>query len=106
VEHVQGALAGAVAYSPVPRPVTGHRGRLPLGAGQGGTKTRKGRRVLKLPTGTAKAFKEHRKRRATERLQAGGQWQNHDLVFCREDGTPLDRWQDRREFAVITKAVA
>jgi site-specific recombinase XerD len=25
-------------------------------------------------------------------------------VFCREDGTPLDRWQVRREFAVITRA--
>jgi Phage integrase family len=25
-------------------------------------------------------------------------------VFCREDGTPLDRWQVRREFAAITKA--
>src|SRR5207244_5318402 len=26
------------------------------------------------------------------------------LVFCRDDGTPLDRWQVRREFAAITKA--
>jgi site-specific recombinase XerD len=25
-------------------------------------------------------------------------------VFCREDGTPLDRWQVRRDFATITKA--
>jgi integrase len=25
-------------------------------------------------------------------------------VFCRTDGTPLDRWQARREFAIITKA--
>ena len=25
-------------------------------------------------------------------------------MFCREDGTPLDRWQVRREFAAITKA--
>jgi len=28
----------------------------------------------------------------------------HDLVFCREGGTQLDRWQVRREFAVITRA--
>ena len=27
-------------------------------------------------------------------------------TFCREDGTPLDRWQVRREFAVITRAAA
>jgi hypothetical protein len=25
-------------------------------------------------------------------------------VFCREDGTPLDRWHVRKEFAKITKA--
>jgi site-specific recombinase XerD len=46
---------------------------------------------------------KHRKRQAAERLQAGEQWQDHDLVFCREDGTPLDRWLVRREFAVITR---
>jgi excisionase family DNA binding protein len=45
-----------------------------------------------------------RKRHAAERLQAGEKWQDHDLVFCREDGAPLDRWQVRREFAVITRA--
>ncbi len=71
---------------------------------KGDTKTRNSRRVLKLPTRAVEAVKEHRKRQAAERLQAGEQWQDHDLVFCREDGTPLDRWQVRREFAVITKA--
>jgi site-specific recombinase XerD len=49
------------------------------------------------------ALRKHRKRKAAERLQSGGKWQDHDLVFCREDGIPLDRWQVRREFAVITK---
>jgi hypothetical protein len=42
--------------------------------------------------------------RAAERLCAGGAWQDHDLVFCREVGTPLDRWLVRREFAAATKA--
>ncbi len=71
---------------------------------KGDTKTRKSRRLLKLPTRATEALKEHRKRQAAERLQAGRNWQDHDLVFCREDGTPLDRWQVRREFAVITTA--
>ena len=31
-------------------------------------------------------------------------WQEHDLVFCREDGTPLDRWHVRKEFQKITRA--
>jgi site-specific recombinase XerD len=30
-------------------------------------------------------------------------WQEHDFVFCNEDGTPLDRWHVRREFQKITK---
>ena len=31
-------------------------------------------------------------------------WQAHGLVFCREDGTPLDRWQVRKELRKITGA--
>lgn len=71
---------------------------------KGDTKTRKSRRLLKLPKKAVEALRDHRKRQAAERLQAGGKWQDHDLVFCREDGTPLDRWQVRREFALITRA--
>ena len=61
-------------------------------------------RKVACPGRQFEALKEYRKWQAAERLQAGEQWQDHDLVFCREDGTPLDRWQVRREFAVITKA--
>jgi integrase len=71
---------------------------------KGDTKTRRSRRVLQMPKKVAAALKEHRKRQAAERLRAGEAWQDHDLVFCRVDGTPLDRWQVRREFAEITKA--
>jgi hypothetical protein len=71
---------------------------------KGDTKTRRSRRVLKLPAKAVDALKEHRRRQAAERLEAGGAWQDNDLVFCREDGTPLDRWHVRKEFAKITKA--
>ena len=71
---------------------------------KGDTKTRRSRRVLKLPTRAADALREHRKRQAAEQLAAGDLWQDHGLVFCRQDGTPLDRWQVRREFAAITQA--
>jgi len=70
---------------------------------KGDSKTRKSRRVLKLPERATEALKEHRTSQAAEGLRAGRAWQDHDLVFCREDGTPLDRWQVPREFAVITK---
>jgi integrase len=71
---------------------------------KGDTKTRKSRRVLKLPKKVTEALKEHRKRQAAEQLQAGDTWHDRGLVFCRKDGTPLDRWHVRHEFAVITKA--
>jgi integrase len=71
---------------------------------KGDTKTRKSRRVLELPTKAVQALRAHHARQAAERLAAGEAWQDHDLVFCREDGTPLDRWQVRKEFQKITKA--
>ena len=58
---------------------------------KGDTKTRKSRRVLKLPKRATESLKEHRTNQAAERLHAGGAWQDHGLVFCREDGTPLGR---------------
>jgi integrase len=70
---------------------------------KGDTKTRKSRRVLKLPKIVVDALREHRKRQAAERLQAGEAWEDHDLVFCRADGTQLDRWHVCREFQKITK---
>ena len=71
---------------------------------KGDTKTRKSRRILKLPTKAVQALRQHHTRQAAERLAAGEMWQEHDLVFCREDGTPLDRWHVRKEFQKITKA--
>ena len=50
------------------------------------------------------ALRQRKAAQAADRLKAGEAWQDHDLVFCRADGTPLDHWQVRREFAEITKA--
>ena len=69
----------------------------------GDTKTRKGRRVLKLPTKAIHALRAHHTHQAAQRREAADTWHDHDLVFCREDGTPLDRWQVRREFQKITQ---
>ena len=71
---------------------------------KGDTKTRKSRRVLKLPTKAAQILRVHHTRQAAERLAAGEMWQEHGLVFCRQDGTRLDRWQVRKEFQKITTA--
>ena len=71
---------------------------------KGDTKTRRSRRVLQLPAKVVAALRAHRRRQTTERLRAGDAWQDHGLVFCREDGTALDRWQVRRELGQITRA--
>jgi integrase len=63
-------------------------------------KTRAGERSLPLVASTLEALKEHRKRQAAERLEAGSRWQDHDLVFAKRNGTPfsdrtlLQWWHD------------
>jgi integrase len=70
---------------------------------KGDTKTRKSRRVLKLPIKAVHALRMHHTHQAAQRREAADPWHDHDLVFCRDDGTPLDRWQVRREFQKITQ---
>jgi integrase len=70
---------------------------------KGDTKTRKSRRILKLPTKAVHTLRTHYTHQAAQRREAADTWHDHDLVFCREDGTPLDRWQVRREFQKITQ---
>jgi integrase len=52
-------------------------------------KTAKGRREIKLDSATIAELRAHRARQLEERLAAGETWQDGDLVFCREDGSPL-----------------
>ena len=65
---------------------------------KGDTKTRKSRRVLKLPERATEALKEHRTRQAAERLRAGRAWQDHGLVFCQPDGRPWNPDHVSRRF--------
>jgi integrase len=59
-------------------------------------KTAKSRRVLALPAFVVAALREHRTRQLEERLQAGPGWQDYNLVFCTEIGTPLAKENIRR----------
>jgi integrase len=52
------------------------------------TKTEKGRSVSLLPE-AVEALKRHRKRQAEERLKYSGLWEDHDLVFPSQKGTPM-----------------
>ncbi|WP_327108305.1 site-specific integrase [Nonomuraea glycinis] len=69
----------------------------------GDTKTRKSRRTLELPKLAAEALRHHHTRQAAHKLKAGEAWQDHNLVFCTNVGTPLDAANVRRAFRHITK---
>ena len=67
-------------------------------------KTKAGRRLVPLAPEAVAALREHRKRQLEERLAWGPAYQENDLVFCREDGTPLHPERLIHAFARITKA--
>jgi|SRR5919108_4189918 integrase len=53
-------------------------------------KTEAGRRMLALDAETVTALREHRHRQLMERALMGDAYEDHDLVFARPDGRPLD----------------
>lgn len=54
-------------------------------------KTKTGRsRVIELPALTAEALREHRAVQVGERLAAGPEYKDHDLIFACRNGEPLD----------------
>jgi len=46
--------------------------------------------LVKFPISLAKALKGHKASQAKARLAVGTAWQDHDLVFCSEIGTPIN----------------
>ena len=70
----------------------------------GDTKTEKSRRTLEVPEEVAKALRPLHTRQAAQRLRAGDEWQDRNLVFCTRTGTALDAGNVRRSFRAITKA--
>jgi integrase len=70
----------------------------------GDVKTAKSRRTLQLPQAAVEALRVHGQRQLEDRLQAGDRWQDNGLVFASTTGTPLDRYNVRREFRKVMKA--
>lgn len=54
------------------------------------TKSKSGRRCIVLTDDAIRELKAYRKRQAKEKLLFGEAYQDHGLVFCKEDGTPID----------------
>jgi len=53
-------------------------------------KTQKSRRTIRLPDFAIKALRKHRARQAEERLLAGTEWIDNNLVFTTRTGGPLE----------------
>lgn len=65
-------------------------------------KTAAGRRTVSLPPGLVPVLRTHRARQAEARLALGPAWQDHDLVFPRDDGSP---WRQGGFGEQVTKKV-
>ncbi len=67
-------------------------------------KSARARRVVSLPATSLRVLQAHRKQQLEERLGAGEQWEDHDLVFASSTGQPLDfRVAVRRHFKPLLK---
>jgi integrase len=74
--------------------------------GPGGVREIKERRrkTVPLPPELVAVLKKHRAAQARERLAAANAWEDHGLVWCQENGRPLDSRADWQERADILKA--
>lgn len=66
-------------------------------------KSRSSRRSIKLPEVAMASLKAHRVRQAEERLAAGPEWQDSELVFTTRHGRPLEPRFIARSFKRILK---
>lgn len=64
-------------------------------------KTERAKRDIPLPPPLVAELKAHRKAQNAERLHAGDQWQDHDLVFTTVTGTPIDPSRDRKRWKAL-----
>lgn len=67
------------------------------------TKTKSGKRSIPIPANVLKELKSHKVRQSKEKLQAGELYQENGLVFCKEDGTPLEPRNFTKKFQRLLK---
>ncbi len=66
-------------------------------------KTKAGARALLLPPVLVQLLTDHRRRQDVERQDLGEGWQEHDLVFPSDRGTPLEPRNLHRHFKIALK---
>jgi integrase len=66
-------------------------------------KTERSRRSVPIAPPVAAMLRAHRVGQQAERVAAGDQWQDHDLVFATEFGTPVDPHNILRTIQIAAK---
>jgi integrase len=66
-------------------------------------KTEQSRRTVALPAECVTALRQYKARQAQEKLAGGQGYHDYGLVFCREDGRPIDPRSMNRYFAQALK---
>jgi len=87
-------------YLSVDRPILQLGGRIV----EGKPKTRDSARKVWLDAETIRLLREQRKAQLRARMKAGEAWQDNDLVFCRDDGSPFPPDYVYRRFRALAKA--
>ncbi|HEX8289656.1 MAG TPA: tyrosine-type recombinase/integrase [Pyrinomonadaceae bacterium] len=64
-------------------------------------KTKQSRRTIPLPTSTVKELRTHRRQQLEAKLKLGTAWNDFDLVFASEIGTPLNPPNVTRAFKKV-----
>lgn len=67
-------------------------------------KTQRARRTVPLSPQVVSLLRKHKAVQSAERLKAANVWEDNDLVFCTELGTPVDPRNLSRVFEVAAKA--
>jgi integrase len=70
---------------------------------EGKPKTRSSGRKVWLDAETVRLLREHQKAQLAVRLEAGDAWQDNDLVFCKDDGSPWPPDYVYRRFRALAK---
>lgn len=72
----------------------------------GGLKSDAGRRDIALPAELVTQLRQHKSEQNAERIKAGSIWEDHGLVFCQENGKPIDPsrdWKSWRDLLAAAK---
>lgn len=67
-------------------------------------KRRRGVKAVAVPPELCGPFRLHRERQFEQRMLAGAEWKEHDLVFSRWNGAPVDPRQDWQEWKELQQA--